>query len=134
MDIAPLDIHVGNQLRIMRKSLKLSQRDLANKASISLRQIQKYEDGLNKIGTTRLYTFANLLNVDILYFFNGYIDNKNNPNSPLNNIDSRETEMVNELISTFLMLPAPTQENLLRLVKDLEEKDYSNDLPSVKSA
>ena len=43
-------------------------------AGITFQQIQKYEKGFNRIGAGRLYQFANILNVPINYFFDGYND------------------------------------------------------------
>jgi transcriptional regulator with XRE-family HTH domain len=124
MDLESLDLHVGKQLRLRRQELKLTQRELAREISISLRQLQKYENGLNTVGSSRLYQFASILNVDVSYFFDGCIDSKNKITCHVNdNKDSPEQSMVNELISSFVSLPTKTKENLLQLIKDLESQN-----------
>ena len=50
-----VDAYVGAQLKILRKSAKLSQTQLANKVGVTFQQIQKYERGTNRIGCL-LYT------------------------------------------------------------------------------
>lgn len=71
----PVDIHVGKMLRLRRKLLGLSQEAVANAVSITFQQVQKYERGVNRISASRLAEFAQVLNVPIVYFFEG-LENK----------------------------------------------------------
>ncbi len=68
-----VDLHVSVQLKSKRIALGLSQNDLARVANVSVQQIQKYENGKNRITCGRLYIFAKLLCVPIDFFFNNYI-------------------------------------------------------------
>jgi len=52
-----------------RKSLELSREKLGEKLGISFQQIQKYECGNNRIGSSRLYDLAVALNVSVDFFF-----------------------------------------------------------------
>ena len=45
----PLDVHIGNRLRLRRVYLGITQKDLATLAGISHQQIQQYEIGGNRI-------------------------------------------------------------------------------------
>lgn len=65
----PVDQHVGSRLRTRRTILGMSQEALGDAVGITFQQIQKYEKGLNRIGSSRLYEFACILNVDVSYFF-----------------------------------------------------------------
>ena len=65
----PIDIHVGNRLRLRRTLLGLSQEKLGNEVGLTFQQIQKYERGANRIGASRLYQFSQLLDVPVSYFF-----------------------------------------------------------------
>ena len=67
----PLDIRVGNSLRLRRTVLGMTQQYLAAALSLSFQQIQKYERGINRISAGRLYQFSRILNVPIDYFFEG---------------------------------------------------------------
>lgn len=71
MEAHPVDIHVGKKLRSRRTILGKSQEEIGNAVGITFQQIQKYERGLNRIGSSRLYEFANLLGVNVSYFFEG---------------------------------------------------------------
>lgn len=49
--------------------LGLTQTQLAEALGISYQQVQKYETGSNRITAGRLYVIANLLEVDVSFFF-----------------------------------------------------------------
>jgi transcriptional regulator with XRE-family HTH domain len=65
----PVDIHVGRRLRQRRSLLGLSQTALAKAIGLTFQQIQKYERGSNRIGSSRLFEFATVLDVPVSYFF-----------------------------------------------------------------
>lgn len=65
----PIDIHVGNRVRLRRTLLGLSQEKLGDEVGLTFQQIQKYERGANRIGASRLFQFSRILDVSISYFF-----------------------------------------------------------------
>ncbi|MDR1365527.1 MAG: helix-turn-helix transcriptional regulator [Holosporales bacterium] len=64
--------HIGNQLRLRRQLMGLSQEKLAEKLGITFQQVQKYEKGVNKISAARLLTISEILNTNMGYFFEGF--------------------------------------------------------------
>ncbi|MFW6027818.1 MAG: helix-turn-helix domain-containing protein [bacterium] len=66
-----IDQYVGERVRIRRVSLGLSQQAVAGRLGLTFQQVQKYEKGKNRIGSSRLYQLAKLLNVDVGWFFEG---------------------------------------------------------------
>lgn len=64
-----IDVHVGERLRQRRRSLRMSQGDLAARVGLTYQQIQKYEQGTNRVSASRLFEFARVLEVDIDWFF-----------------------------------------------------------------
>ncbi len=66
-----IDKHVGKQLRNRRILIGLSQEKLAESIGVTFQQVQKYERGTNRLSASRLYTFSNLLDVSIDYFYEG---------------------------------------------------------------
>lgn len=64
-----VDAHVGSRVRLRRKLLGMSQKELAEKVNLTFQQIQKYESGANRIGSGRLYEFSLILGVKVSYFF-----------------------------------------------------------------
>jgi transcriptional regulator with XRE-family HTH domain len=67
----PVDIHVGQRLKLRRALLGMSQERLAELLGITFQQIQKYERGANRIGSSRLFQLAAVLDVPVGWFFEG---------------------------------------------------------------
>jgi len=65
----PVDMHVGARLKLRRTLLGISQEKLAESVAITFQQIQKYERGINRIGASRLFDLASVLDVSVAYFF-----------------------------------------------------------------
>ncbi len=65
----PIDIHVGMRVRARRKQLGMSQTKLGDAINLTFQQVQKYERGTNRIGSSRLYQLSKVLDVPISYFF-----------------------------------------------------------------
>ncbi len=64
-----VDVHVGARLRQRRTLLGMSQTKLGDSVALTFQQIQKYERGSNRMGSSRLYEFAKVLDVPVSYFF-----------------------------------------------------------------
>lgn len=67
----PVDIHVGQRVRARRKMLGLSQTQLGKELGVTFQQVQKYERGTNRIGSSRLFRLSSALDVPVAYFFEG---------------------------------------------------------------
>jgi len=65
----PVDVHVGSRVRLRRKYLGLSQEKLGSAIGLTFQQVQKYERGANRIGSSRLWELSQALKVPIAYFF-----------------------------------------------------------------
>ena len=71
----PVDVHVGARMRQRRTLLGMSQEKLGTAVGLTFQQIQKYERGSNRIGSSRLYEFAKVLDVPVSYFFDEMLSN-----------------------------------------------------------
>ena len=67
----PIDVEVGQRIRIQRLAAGLSQSELADKIGVTFQQVQKYEKGANRVGAGRLTQIAQVLNVPVSSFFEG---------------------------------------------------------------
>jgi transcriptional regulator with XRE-family HTH domain len=65
----PIDVHVGNRVRMRRLLLGMNQETLANALGLTFQQVQKYEGGANRVSASRLSAMAEILGVPISYFF-----------------------------------------------------------------
>jgi transcriptional regulator with XRE-family HTH domain len=66
-----IDQYVGRRVRLRRGELDLSQEALAEKLGITFQQLQKYENGRNRVSAGRLYELARTLETTIMYFYSG---------------------------------------------------------------
>ncbi len=64
-----IDAHVGSRVRLRRTLLGMSQEKLGAAVGLTFQQIQKYERGTNRIGSSRLYQFRQVLDVPVSFFF-----------------------------------------------------------------
>ena len=64
-----VDVHVGDRIRQRRSQRGMTQARLAEMVGLTLRQIQKYERGVNRMSSSRLYALATALEVPVSYFF-----------------------------------------------------------------
>ena len=83
----PIDIHVGARVRMRRFLLGMSQGKLAEQLGVTFQQVQKYEKGINRIGSGRLARLAEVLGVEITFFFEGDPNAKETSWKPLAEAD-----------------------------------------------
>ena len=112
------DKHVGRRIRERRMVMGLSQTDLADGLGISFQQLQKYENGFNRIAAGRLYDCAQLLNVPPEYFFEGL------EGSDSGTPDETRSDEALELVRAYYRISGPTQRHHVRkLVQALARSD-----------
>ena len=130
-----IDIHVGKRLCLRRQILKMSQSDLAKKLGITFQQVQKYEKGINRISSSRLWDFSQVLNVPVGYFF-AEIDRELAQQSPrfLQNggeynliktqeVDVMQKETALQLVKYFYKIPSEdARASLLKFLMCLSKK------------
>lgn len=66
-----VDAHVGQRIRARRVVMGYSQDKLAQALGLTFQQVQKYEKGVNRVGASRLFDLARVLEVPVAFFFQG---------------------------------------------------------------
>lgn len=69
--LRPEDAHVGRRVKMRRMELGISQTKLGDAIGVTFQQVQKYERGTNRIGSSRLQMIAGALGVPPAHFFDG---------------------------------------------------------------
>jgi len=67
----PIDKYVGSRVRARRVGLRISQTKLGDAIGVTFQQVQKYENGTNRIGASNLFKISKTLSVDVAFFFEG---------------------------------------------------------------
>jgi transcriptional regulator with XRE-family HTH domain len=128
-----LDKSIGERIRSRRVELKMSQSTLGRALGVSFQQVQKYENGRNKISADALKTVATTLAVSIGYLLGaaslipGLSDNEQAPYDATTSDMDRTGEAM-ELHRSFNRISDPQLRQLvLQMARSLAERDASAD-------
>ena len=108
------DRQIGQQIRQHRLLRRLTQARVAAQIGISYQQLQRYEDGANRISMGRLSSLAKVLNVPVTRLLSED-DQPEHPLWPASPSPSRQEELLRHVAA---MAP-PFQQAVLRLAKAL---------------
>ena len=115
------DVAVGQRIRVFRKEANLSQTELANQIGVTFQQVQKYENGTNRVGAGRLTQIARALDIPINAFFDGLArrtDKKRDNSARLAELESMPA--ARKLLKAFSDIPDATlQTEIIKLVRAL---------------
>ena len=93
----PVDVHVGGRVRLRRMLLGMSQEKLGENLGLTFQQVQKYERGTNRIGSSRLYELSKVLDVPVSFFFE---DAPGSPDDAAGFGESKPTSYVVDFLSS----------------------------------
>jgi len=127
---------IGARLRTRRKLLSMSQRDLGSIINITFQQIQKYENGKNKISAVRLIDFCSVLKVPITYFFAGLSDIggktpeamklSDNPQDTLQDDMMTSKETIDLLRAYYKIEDPKIRRNIMKTVQSMAQLSAEN--------
>ena len=107
-----IDAHVGKKLRHIRNLRGLSQEKLAAQIGLTFQQLQKYENGTNRVSASVLYEFSNILQVPVSSFFEGMEKQNTKPEPELNKTHY-------DLIRLYDAAPKDLQKNFLKILNTM---------------
>ena len=97
---------MGLRIKAKRKSLKLTQEEIAEMLDISVKHFSEVERGLTGLSVENLIKLSNILGVSIDYIVKGEVD-KDKWNciiSDLQNVPKGKEKLIKELIKTGIEL------------------------------
>lgn len=115
-----LDIALGVAIRMRRRILGRSQDDLARACGVSFQQIQKYENGTNRVSFSRLVQIASALNCSPRQLLD-YVDPRvlGESNGPPTRPLSGAVNDARELLDAYARLPETSQVKLIEFIRTL---------------
>ncbi len=120
----PIDIQVGNRVRIRRMLIGMSQEKLGDLLGLTFQQVQKYEKGVNRIGAGRLYEVARILNVPVDFFYEGVASSGPDPEAGPPVMEFVSSGEGLQLVLAFMKIKeARVRKRVLDLVKSLAEEE-----------
>jgi transcriptional regulator with XRE-family HTH domain len=66
-----IDREIGKRLRALREEAGISQTAVGQRSGITFQQVQKYENGINRVSINRLLEFCDVLGVPISQVLDG---------------------------------------------------------------
>jgi transcriptional regulator with XRE-family HTH domain len=91
----PIDAHVGSRLRMQRIEMGMTQEKLAEAFGLTFQQVQKYEKGMNRMGSSRLQHAADILGVTAPFFFESVVGGPYKPDG-----SAPSPAYINEFVSS----------------------------------
>lgn len=113
-----VDVHVGRRVRAVRRERGVSQQVLAKAAGVSFQQVQKYENGTNRISMSRAHQIAVALGVPLGELIEGL------PGSEIA-VQLSRADLVaalpggQELLGAFIDMPPKLRPALVKIARDL---------------
>jgi transcriptional regulator with XRE-family HTH domain len=108
-------------VRAQRLQLGLSQRALGDALGISYQQVQKYEQGISRIGAGRLQQLAEILNVPVSVFFDQTLGGSQDGDGMFALLN---TAYSLRLVTAFTkILDRPIQQRIVELVEQVADRN-----------
>ncbi|MEG3619342.1 helix-turn-helix transcriptional regulator [Magnetovibrio sp. PR-2] len=128
----PIDLHVGQRLKARRVGLRISQSEIGKALGVTFQQIQKYENGANRVGASNLFKLSQALNVNVGYFFEDMPDASkikslsDQPAAEFNHDPMTQPESI-KLVHNYFRIAAPgVRSRVFQLVKSIADAEELN--------
>jgi transcriptional regulator with XRE-family HTH domain len=119
-----VDRHVGAMIRARRKTMGISQTELADALNITFQQVQKYERGANRVSSSKLYEIAQKLDVPLATFFEGLDHPEDGGQTPAADMIGFLGESGSlDLVTAFKAMTPQLRRRLVSLAKAMTEAE-----------
>jgi transcriptional regulator with XRE-family HTH domain len=98
----PIDVHVGERIRMWRTERKISRITLGEALGLTGQQIQKYETGTNRIGASRLQQICSVLEIPVSFLFEGSLGSSVSESGMQEIVDFMESEEGVRFVAAFM--------------------------------
>ena len=121
-----VDVYVGSRIRLRRNLLGMSQTTLGRRIGVTFQQVQKYEKGINRIGTSRLMRICDVLEIAPGWLFEDAPGTRPKPNAAAREMEAAFTDFLGDdtapsLIMIWPRLPAKVKRLATALLAAIAE-------------
>lgn len=121
--VEPVDRFVGQNIRIFRTAKGISQTVLGDAVGVTFQQIQKYENGMNRVGSSRLAKIAAFLEVPVSRFFDNGATASDGPVAGPLVTDLLSSPYAVQMLKAFADLPNDSmRRSLVSLARTISER------------
>lgn len=121
----PMDVALGAAVRIRRRTIGLSQEALANQCGVSFQQIQKYENGANRISFSRLVQIAKALRCRVVDLMDVLDAPGAEAQGEVDVLSRMRTPGALELLAAFEQLPQVSRSSLIGFMRSLTPMEHN---------
>lgn len=114
-----MDIALGAAVRIRRRTMGISQEALAEQCGVSFQQIQKYENGANRISFSRLVQIARALQCRVIDLMDVLDEPDRETTGDLDLLTRMRTPGALELLAAYEKLPPDARSSLVTFLRIL---------------
>jgi len=118
----PMDVALGAAVRIRRRTIGMSQEGLAEQCGVSFQQIQKYENGANRISFSRLVQIARALRCRVVDLMDVLDTSGADIGGDIDLLSRIRTPGALELLTAFERLPQEARASLVNLLRTITEE------------
>ena len=119
----PMDVALGAAVRIRRRTIGMSQEALAEQCGVSFQQIQKYENGANRISFSRLVQIARALRCRVVDLMDVLDTPGQEVSGDMDLLSRMRTPGALELLAAFERLPQDARSSLVSFMRALTAPD-----------
>jgi transcriptional regulator with XRE-family HTH domain len=113
----PMDVALGAAVRIRRRTIGISQEALAEQCGVSFQQIQKYENGANRISFSRLVQIARALKCRVVDLMDVLDGPDRETTGDLDLLTRMRTPGAIELLAAYEQMPPEARTSLVGLLR-----------------
>jgi transcriptional regulator with XRE-family HTH domain len=114
-----MDIALGAAVRIRRRTLGISQEALAEQCGVSFQQVQKYENGANRISFSRLVQIARALKCRVVDLMDVLDAPDRESSGDLDLLTRMRTPGALELLAAYELMSQEARTSLVGLLRAL---------------
>jgi transcriptional regulator with XRE-family HTH domain len=112
-----MDVALGAAVRIRRRTIGISQEALAEQCGVSFQQIQKYENGANRISFSRLVQIARALKCRVVDLMDVLDGPDRETTGDLDLLTRMRTPGAIELLAAFELMAPDARTSLVGLLR-----------------
>jgi len=112
-----MDVALGAAVRIRRRTIGISQEALAEQCGVSFQQIQKYENGANRISFSRLVQIARALKCRVVDLMDVLDGPDRETTGDLDILTRMRTPGAVELLAAYEQMPPEARTSLVGLLR-----------------
>ncbi|HEY2358463.1 MAG TPA: helix-turn-helix domain-containing protein [Phenylobacterium sp.] len=121
-----MDVALGAAVRIRRRTIGISQEALADQCGVSFQQIQKYENGANRISFSRLVQIARALKCRVVDLMDVLDGPDRETTGDLDLLTRMRTPGALELLAAYEQMPPEARASLVGLLRALTAQATSS--------